>query len=117
MNDPNRPTQFSVWGRVCIVLTLVVVASQVWAIVEFLNRPYMTFIHRPEWEYHAYQNSRLIFKALGGLCPSIFLSGFAGAYYMVKARVTDEDAGLAKWFYRAWAVSSIGGLTFYYLAR
>jgi hypothetical protein len=119
MGKPNHTDQLSIWGRVCVVLTLTVIASQLWAMVEFSKLPHMHLLQaRTEPQaFISNQNSRSFFRNIGGLFPVIFLSGFAGAYYVIKARVNLEDAGLAKWFYRIWAVSGLGGLTFYYLAR
>ena len=119
MNDNLRVARFSLLGRIGIVLTLAVIAVQVWAMIEFARDP------RPNWQdmYRAQQtylkslDSLARLKAIGGLWPSLCISGFAGFYYIFKGEVLAEDVGLFRWLGRTWMASILGGLLFYYVAR
>jgi hypothetical protein len=119
MEDKQPYPRFSLLGRIGVVLTLAVIAVQVWAMVEFTRRPHPDFriMYSAQQIYMKSVASLELLKGIGGLLPSLCLSSFAGVYYIIKGRVLAEDTILFRWLGRSWIVSILGGLLFYYMAR
>lgn len=102
MTSVDSEIQPSALARLGVTLTICALIAQAWAIVDIIQNLPLT---RDSWKWSESSPIRL---------PLIVLPAYALIYYLINGEVAGSDQKVARWLYKAWSFSILGGGLFCY---